>query len=136
MSEKNDTMSNFIHVHDLDGSVIHKHMSGITLDYFFDSLNMSFNSTCFVLDNGTAYCNNKNNTLSFYVNGEQNIQFEQYEFHDLDKLLITYGTNDETIINRQIASVTNVACIQSGSCPEQGMPHNESTCIGEVCDSE
>lgn len=128
MSSKNKTLSNFIHLHDMDGTIIHQHMSTITLGQFFQSLEMKFNETCFVLDNGTSYCNNQEKTLKFYVNGKINHQFGKYEFNDLDRILISYGSEDESIINKQIESVTDNGCIQSKKCPEKGEPGDESSC--------
>ena len=37
MSEENKTLSQIIHLHDMDGNVIHKHANGVTLGQFFES---------------------------------------------------------------------------------------------------
>lgn len=125
--------SPFTHLHDMDGNVIHKHMSGITLGTFISSLNMSFNSTCFSLDNGASYCNSGNATLKMFVqhsgrNWQQNHEYEKYSFSDLDRILITYGTASPADLQSQMDSVTDEACIPSGKCPERGLPKEESSC--------
>lgn len=129
MSEKNVIQSNFVHLHDMDGDVIHKHMSGITLKTFFTSLGMQFDGQCFRTDNAVAYCNSANKILKMYVNGERNYDFQNYDFQDMDRILITYGSEDEAAVQRQIKSVTDKACIQSLKCPERGKPSDESTCV-------
>ncbi len=136
MSEENSThkLSPFIHLHDLNGGVIHQHISNINLGYLFKSLNMTFNSTCFGLDNGTNYCNNGNNTIKMYVkhNGstwEQSNDFGTYQFQDLDKILISYGFDNSSQINNQEGSVTDLSCMYSNKCPERGsLDINESGC--------
>ena len=131
MSKKpgsDEQLSPFVHLHDNIGYIIHKHIQGVTLGEFFNTLNMKFSSTCFILDNDTEYCNDKDNTIKMYVNGKINNKFEKYEFKDLDRILITYGNENESIIKKQIESVTDEACIQSEKCPERGKPNPESSC--------
>ena len=128
MSEEDES----IHLHDMDGDIIHMHKEGTTLEEFFSSLGMQFTKDCFVLDNKTKYCNSKKNTLKMYVNGKKNTQFQNYVFNDLDRILISYG--NETNLTNQMDSVTDKACIQSGSCPERGTASEESCASGtDVC---
>jgi hypothetical protein len=127
ISEKDNTLNPFMHLHDNDGDVLHQHISDGSLEEFFSSINMQFSKDCFVLDNATSYCNNGHSTLQMFVNGKENDKFEKYVFRDLDRILITYGS-EQSLINQQIAQVTDKACIQSGKCPERGLPGNESGC--------
>jgi len=130
MSTDNRTLSNFVHLHDMDGSVIHKHATGITLGFFFRTLGMTFNSTCFAVENA-SYCSNATSALRFFVNGKENYEFGAYEFNDLDRILISYNAKN---ITTEINSVTGNACIYSGKCPERGMPGNETSCLtGSGC---
>ncbi len=115
------------HLHDGNGGVTHKHRKGITLGYFFDSLGMKFDNRCFVTDDGKQYCNTADKKLTMYVNGKENTQFGNYEFTDLDRILITYG--DMTGVADQITSVSNDACMYSEKCPERGKPPTEN-CVG------
>lgn len=128
MSTDSHKLSNFTHLHGGDGEIIHKHMSTITLADFFQSLGMQFNEECFVTDDFTSYCNDKTNTLKFYVNGKRNGEFGEYELSDLDQILISYGDDSSEEIEAQLASVSDRACIQSEKCPERGSPTDESDC--------
>ncbi len=130
MSEENSPLSPFTHLHDMDGGIIHKHMSGITLGDFFESLGMELTDTCFILDDGSSYCQNDTTTLSMYVNGRMTKKFDQYEISDLDRILITYGEASEEELQAQLSSVGDRACIYSETCPERGSPPDESTCTG------
>ncbi len=132
MSGRNKALSNFIHLHDMEGDVIHQHMSGVTLGQFFTSLGMQFNSSCFVTDE-KAYCTTHEKRLRFFVNGRERTEFDGYVISDRDRILITYGNVGVTVIN-ELTEVTDKACIYSGTCPERGSPPEEGTCnAGETC---
>ena len=106
----------FVHMHDMNGGIIHLHAPGITLGRFFDSLGMQLNSTCLTLDNGSSYCTSENSSLKMYVNGAQANEFDALQLHDLDKVLISYGPHSDPMIQNQISSVPSDACIYSGKC--------------------
>lgn len=134
MSTEDRKLSNFTHLHDGDGDIIHKHMTTITLADFFQSLGMRFDEECFMTDDLVQYCNDGVNTLKFYVNGNENDELGDYEISDLDEILISYGDETEEEIQAQLESVSDKACIQSKKCPERGEPSDESDCLtGEDC---
>ncbi len=142
MSTENHTLSPFIHLHDLNGDVIHQHFSGISLTTFFKSLKMKLDSNCLTTDTGSAYCNSGDKTLKMYVehvNGSwtANYDFGNYEFQDLDKILISYGNDEQGTIQKQMNSLSNDSCIYSEKCPERGLPPpDERDCLGgDVCDA-
>jgi|GEM_PF-167791 len=116
------------HLHDGNGDVVHKHRKGVTLGYFFKTLKIDFSKDCLVMDTGEKYCNNANNELKFMINGKPNNAFGNYEFSDLDRILVSYGPKDEGV-SKQIESVTDTACMYSEKCPERGKPPTEN-CVG------
>ncbi len=122
-------LNEYVHLHDRNGEVVHFHQSGIRLADFFMSLGMQFSSTCFVLDGGDKYCNEDDKKLRMFVNGKENTQFDQYQPKDLDRILIIYGNQDQTTLDKEIAAVSDKACIYSEKCPERGKPPTES-CVG------
>ena len=128
MTSEEQLISPFVHLHDGDGELIHVHYEGITLRQFFNSLKMDVNSSCFVLDDKTQYCNNNQNQLKLYVNGKQVTEIASYKPQDLDRILISYGAENEVELKQQIDSVSNNACIQSSKCPERGKASDESSC--------
>lgn len=134
MSTADHKLSNFTHLHDGEGDIVHKHMTTITLGDLFQSLGMRFDENCFMTDELTEYCTDGEKTLKFYVNGKENDEFGEYEIRDLDEILISYGNETEEEIQAQLDSVTDKACIQSKKCPERGEPSDESDCLtGEDC---
>jgi hypothetical protein len=135
MSTKDNVVNSRVHLHDMDGGIIHHHARNVTMAEFFSTLNMTFNSSCFVTDGN--YCNDGNNRLRMFVQHyggqwKENTEMEKYVFEDMDRILITYG-DPAVPISDQLSSVSDRACIQSEKCPERGMPSDESTCSGTVC---
>ena len=54
--------SPWIHFEGRDGSTIHKHATGVTLGYLFDSLRISLDDQCYVFPDGKSYCTNEDYT--------------------------------------------------------------------------
>jgi len=109
----NMPVSSFIHV-DSDspapektGDILHMHASGVPLWIFFESVGMKFDKECFALDDGRSYCNNATNRLRFYVNGKENSEYENYVFKGNDRILISYGNENEEEIRQQLSSITD-----------------------------
>ena len=78
------------HTHETDGT-IHlennnpsKKPESLTLGYFFYVWDKQFNSSCIF-----EYCTDKEE-LKMYVNGEENLEFENYIMKDKDEILIEY----------------------------------------------
>ena len=97
----------FIHFEDRLGDVVHVHATGMTLGHLFKSIGMDFSSNCIV--EGQSYCNDADKTLKFYVNGQQSNEFGNRIIKDLDKYLISYGSENEAEIQKQLDSITNLA---------------------------
>ncbi|MFN7991053.1 MAG: hypothetical protein U0R44_02740 [Candidatus Micrarchaeia archaeon] len=136
MSTNVSKKSDRVHLHDMDGDVIHHHARNITLADFFSSLNMTFNSSCFITDDGTSYCDSGAYRLRMFVQHQggswmQDLTMERYVFEDLDRILIFYGPEEAGVSGAE-AAVTDKACIQSEKCPERGKA-TDSTCAGDVC---
>ena len=100
--------SSFIHFEEGVGDVIHTHATGLTIGYMFKSLGVDFNNNCIVFEKEN-YCNDNDRKLKFYVNGQLNNEFYSYVIKDLNKILISYGNEDESEIQKQLDSITNLA---------------------------
>jgi len=111
--QNNLPVSSFIHVDsgapqpEKTGNILHMHAKGIPLWIFFNSIGIDFNKDCITLENKEKFCNELDRKLKFYVNGKTNNEFENYVFNDLDKILISYGNEDE--IKNQLDSITEFA---------------------------
>ncbi len=138
MSTDNASIDKKVHFHDMDGDIIHYHAKNVTLAYVFGTLNMTYNSSCFVTDNRTAYCDDQDDSLRMLVRHTGGSWTEvqdgpDYVAVDLDQILITYGPAGSDISSQE-ASVTDKACIESQKCPERGNA-TDLTCAGDVCNA-
>lgn len=96
-----------MHFENGDGFTMHKHDNTAWFGQFFESLNMTFANNCLSLANGSSYCSNFDNQISFIVDGQPNGQFQHYIPYDKDRILISYGKEDEIDIQlQQLNSVT------------------------------
>ncbi len=86
-----------VHIEDMNGITIHKHAIGVTLGYFFKTLEFKFNEECFITDKKEKFCNEGYKKLRFYVNGNENLEYGDYEIINNDKYLISYGSSYEDI---------------------------------------
>jgi hypothetical protein len=83
--------SPWIHFEGRDGSTIHKHATGVTLGFLFDSLRIGLDDQCYVFPDGKSYCTNEDYTLKFFINEEQVSDIVDYEIDEGDKILIIFG---------------------------------------------
>jgi len=83
--------SSWIHFEGRDGSTIHKHATGVTLQFLFDSLLLGLDEKCFVFQDGRSFCTNEDYSLKLFINGEQVSDIRDYEVMEGDRVLILYG---------------------------------------------
>ncbi len=113
--KNNQPVSSFIHVDsgspapEKTGDILHMHAKGVPLWIFFESAGMEFSKDCITLENKEKFCSEGNKKLKFFVNGKESNEFENYVFKDLDKLLVSYGDENEEEINKQLNSVADFA---------------------------
>jgi hypothetical protein len=121
-----------LHFHDGNDEVIHRHADGVSLMEFFDSIGMELKNDCLTMDTGTKYCTNATGTLMLIVNNERTMDIENYIFAEEDRILIYYGDPTNPKIRDYTVSVTDIACMYSGTCPERGTPPTEG--CGMTCE--
>ncbi len=125
-----DARSLYLHLHDGNGHVIHRHKPGLTLCDFFRSLNDPKGKSEFdVIGTNFSY-QGKMYQGQLYVNGVLMPDVGcNYDFQDDDHLLITNAT-DEAEIKKELSLMTDDACRYSQTCPWKGKPPTEN-CIAD-----
>ncbi len=83
--------SSWIHFEGRDGTTIHKHATGVTLGYLFETLNIGLDDQCYVFPDGKSFCTQEDYTLRFFINGEVVSDIRDYEIMEDDRILILYG---------------------------------------------
>src|SRR3989338_11162076 len=100
--------TDYIHFEEGIGDVIHTHATGLTVGHMLNSVGIKFNGQCLVFE-GNKYCSEGNRTIKFYVNGKRRDEMYSYAINDINKILVSHGTEDEAGIQNQIGSITNLA---------------------------
>ncbi len=116
-SIEGDGLGESVHLHDMNGHVMHIHKHGASLRDFFSSLGIELMEKCLTLDAGQKFCNKNEKTLKLFVNGSINTDFERYQIKDNDKILISFGEDTNAAIAKQISSIASDACVYSKKCP-------------------
>ena len=94
--------SSWIHFEESDGTTIHRHASGVTVGYLFDSLNIGMNDECYGFPDGRNFCTNEDYSLKYYINHQIVKDINDYVFEDGDRILITYGSETPEQIEEQL----------------------------------
>ena len=94
--------SSWIHFEDSDGTTIHRHSSGVTLGYLFDSMGFTVNDECFAFPDGRAFCTNEDYSLKYYINHKSVDSIYDYVLADDDRILISFGPETPEEIEVQL----------------------------------
>jgi hypothetical protein len=97
--------SSWIHFEESDGTTIHRHASGVTLGYLFDSINIEMTDECYRFPDGRNFCTNEDYSLKYYINHQNVKDITDYVFEDGDRILITYGSETPEQIENQLVEL-------------------------------
>ena len=104
--------SSWIHFEGRDGTTIHKHATGVTLEFLFDSLRLGVDDQCYVFPDGKSFCTQDDFTLKFFINGEQVSDIRDYEGMEGDRVLILYGGETPEEIDAYLLQLENQELIK------------------------
>ena len=100
--------SSWIHFEAQDGTTIHRHATGVTLGYLFETLGIGLDEECYSF-RGTAgdrvFCTNDEYSLKFYINHQQVSSITDTVFEDGDRILISYGGETQEEIDSQLSQL-------------------------------
>lgn len=100
--------SPYIHFEGEDGNTIHRHASNVKLGYLFDTLKIGLTDDCFVFPDKAknhTFCTNEDYSLKFYINHKKVDGIRDYVLHDDDRILISYGNENQTAIDTQLTEL-------------------------------
>lgn len=137
LSSEDKDLSKNVHIHAPRTNVVHIHREQTTWDEFLTSLGMAVEDTCLTLSGGEKLCNAGTETLKFFVNGVRIDSLMFQDLADLDRVLISFGTDDDATVRKQLDSVTDEACIPGEQCNARIDPNNKDqepcTRTGTTC---
>ena len=88
-----------------NGETVHMMAANVTMGFLFDTLKIGLDDKCFTFPDKRAFCTNDKYTLKFYVNHHEVPDLRNYVFKDQDRMLISYGNENDTQINSQLATL-------------------------------
>lgn len=88
-------------------NIVHVKKNGITWNDFFKTLPFKLAKDCLTTGTGETFCNNGQASLKFYINGVKTDDLLEKEIKNGDRTLITYGSESDVEIQRQIEKVAN-----------------------------
>ena len=97
--------TSWIHFENQDGDTIHRHASGVELEFLFNSLSISLDEDCFTFPDGRAFCTNEDYSLKYFINHKQVNDIRKYVVMEEDRILISYGNEDQDAIEKQLSEV-------------------------------
>jgi hypothetical protein len=102
--------SQLVHFEDANCTVVHKHATGVTLDTFFKTIEVSLTEKCLVIPNMKPLCNDGKNTLRIVLNGvEMPIgKLQYYELQDRDHILLNYGPESGALLRFKYNQVPSI----------------------------
>ncbi len=119
----------YLHLHDGNGHVLHRHKPGLSLHDFFATLPNSFSYSGSQLIFADSPVSKEAYTVRLFVNGAENKSGGSYLFNDGDHLLITDAQTDAEL-QTELSAMTDDACKYSKTCPWKGPPPTEN-CIAD-----
>ena len=81
----------WIHFENSDGDTVHRHSTGVELEFMFNSMKIAVDAQCFVFPDGRQFCNNNDYSLKYYVNQKKVDDITNYIIQEDDRILISYG---------------------------------------------
>ena len=107
---KYQVQSDYIHVENGDGTTLHRHATNVTFADFLKSIKMNLDepNNCLVFTNGTQYCNNGDNQLRTFVNGNSTESISDYIINDNDRLLVMYGNETQDQVSEALDELNKI----------------------------
>ena len=97
--------TSWIHFENQDGDTVHRHSTGVELEFMFNSMNVVIDDKCFIFPDGRQFCTNDDYTLKFYVNQQKVEDIRNYVVQEDDRILISYGDEEQKAIDEQLAEL-------------------------------
>ena len=104
--------SPWVHFESRDGTTIHKHATGVELEYLFNSLSIGLDDQCYVFPDGKAFCTTDEYSLKYFINGESLLDIRNYSIVEDDRILITFGGETDEQIQEYLTQLDNQEIIK------------------------
>jgi len=97
--------TSWVHFENQDGDTVHRHASGVELEFLFNSLGIGIDENCYTFPDGREFCTNEEYSLKYFINHKQVNDIRDYVVMEDDRILISYGNDDKSVIEQQLAEL-------------------------------
>lgn len=97
--------NSWIHFEGQDGTTVHRHSSGVTLGYLFETLGIAIDENCYIFPDGREFCNNDEYSIKYFINHQPVESINDHVPKDDVKILISYGDENQEQIDAQLSEL-------------------------------
>ncbi len=97
--------NSWIHFEGQDGTTVHRHSSGVTLGYLFETLGIAIDENCYIFPDGREFCSNEEFSLKYFINHEPVESINDHVPKDDVRILISYGDENQEQIDAQLSEL-------------------------------
>lgn len=100
-------LSNDVYIQADNPNIVYVKKNNITWNDFFKTLPFKLTKECLITGTKQTFCTDINGRLRFYVNGSEDVNALDKYIEKGDKLLVTYGNENEVQIQKQFQQIPN-----------------------------
>ena len=97
--------NSWIHFEGQDGTTVHRHSSGVTLGYLFETLGIAIDENCYIFPDGREFCNSDEYSIKYFINHQPVESINDHVPKDDVKILISYGDENQEQIDAQLSEL-------------------------------
>ncbi len=97
--------NSWIHFEGQDGTTIHRHSSGVTLGYLFETLGILIDENCYIFPDGREFCTNDEFSIKYFINQQPVESINNFVLKEGDKILISYDDENQEKIDAQLSEL-------------------------------
>ncbi len=97
--------NSWIHFEGQDGTTIHRHSSGVTLGYLFETLGIAIDENCYIFPDGREFCTSDEYSIKYFINHQPVESINDYVLKEGDRILISYDDENQEKIDAQLSEL-------------------------------
>ena len=97
--------NSWIHFEGQDGTTVHRHSSGVTLGYLFETLGIIIDENCYIFPDGREFCTSDEYSIKYFINHQPVESINDHVPKDDVRILISYGDENQEQIDAQLSEL-------------------------------
>jgi hypothetical protein len=97
--------NSWIHFEGQDGTTVHRHSSGVTTGYLFETLGIFIDENCYVFPDGREFCTSEDYSLKYFINHQPVPSINEHVIKEGDRILIYYDEDNQEKIDGYLSEL-------------------------------